>query len=356
MYRIALLVEIPLRPNIKKQLNAFVNLFPDYKIDLITAKGVYNLADLDSIDIQSKSKIRDWVMNTILLFFILSRYMKNTQPNLVMNMSDWLRVAPIAAILCKIFHIPLVIRIAGSRTFKRYEYANLLKKLPMFFLSSIIGKITLKSVNKLIVMGPYEKKRLLDDGFTEDMIKVIPPAVVDRSASKAQIEKRNLKKELGFSPNSKIVLFVGRVTRLKGADNLKKIAEEVSKYRNNIIFCIVGEGEYKDELNKLRNVKTTGFKKSSEVISYYKAADLFILPSKAEGLPNVILEALVYKLPVVTSNVGELPWIVSKTCNEWIDFVDYIINGKWRLDVLPNIFQEKEYKNRFAKILEETRE
>ena len=103
------------------------------------------------------------------------------------------------------------------------------------------------------------------------------------------------------------ILFVSRLIEGKGLQfiipKLQKIQENVDK---NVRLIIVGNGPYKEELEKLTKecdaekfVRFEGQRNKDELLQYYQNADVFILPSMQEGMPNVVLEAMACGLPVV---------------------------------------------------------
>lgn len=105
------------------------------------------------------------------------------------------------------------------------------------------------------------------------------------------------------------ILFVSRLIERKGLQFvLPFISELENKSGKKIELTIVGDGPYKSNLleiveaNKLeKQVQFVGQKNKDELLTYYQNNDLFILPSKKEGMPNVVLEAMACGLPIVMS-------------------------------------------------------
>jgi glycosyltransferase involved in cell wall biosynthesis len=114
---------------------------------------------------------------------------------------------------------------------------------------------------------------------------------------------------------------VGRLTAVKGIDVLLEawalLPEEI---RADSTLVIVGDGPARADLARLaqaRNVcdsvRLVGAR--PEVLGYYRAADIFVLPSRTEGLSNALLEAMATELPVVATAVGGAPDIVEHGVN-----------------------------------------
>lgn len=128
-----------------------------------------------------------------------------------------------------------------------------------------------------------------------------------------------------FKPAAINVLCVGRMTREKGQDVLieavkllrdKHQAETADGDGNfRYKFWLIGDGPLKLELDRMvlsyhlsDHVLFPG--RTSQVASLMAGSDVMVCPSRYEGLPNVILEAMALRLPVIASNVGGIPEIV----------------------------------------------
>jgi glycosyltransferase involved in cell wall biosynthesis len=112
--------------------------------------------------------------------------------------------------------------------------------------------------------------------------------------------------------NTVTFLYCGWLVEKKGINELVRVSVELQVTRPNFRFLLVGGGTlYADlkarkEAGELMNVELIGWLDKAELDAYYKKADVFVLPTHAEGFPNVILEAMSYALPIVTTKVGAI--------------------------------------------------
>lgn len=116
-------------------------------------------------------------------------------------------------------------------------------------------------------------------------------------------EKIKLRSELGMT-EKRILLSVGQFIHRKGYDILMKACRGLSEDVG--IYIVGGEAteEYlmlQKEL-KLEHVHFVGFKGKEELQKYYKAADLFVLPTREDIWGLVVNEAMAYGLPVITTD------------------------------------------------------
>ena len=116
-------------------------------------------------------------------------------------------------------------------------------------------------------------------------------------------EKQSHRRELGISEDH-MILAIGQFIHRKGFDVLMKAAQSLDK---NVGIYIVG-GEATEEYHKLReelgtsNVHFRGFQKKEVLAQFYKAADLFVLPTREDIWGLVINESLAFGLPTITTD------------------------------------------------------
>jgi D-inositol-3-phosphate glycosyltransferase len=150
-------------------------------------------------------------------------------------------------------------------------------------------------------------------------IEIVPPAV--EHAFFAPGDRRGARKAVGLPVDRPVVLFVGRIQPLKAPDLAVRALAELG--RDDALLVIVGGASGVDgngELQRVRELVTTlGLDDRVQFVpprphhilsSYYRAADVVIVPSRSESFGLVALEAAACGVPVVASAVGGLLNIV----------------------------------------------
>lgn len=116
-------------------------------------------------------------------------------------------------------------------------------------------------------------------------------------------EKKNIRDKIGIS-DSQMVISVGQYIYRKGFDLLIQAANQINK---NIGVYIVGgvpTQEYIELRNQIKadNVHFVDFLSKEELAEYYKASDVFVLPTREDTWGLVINEAMAYGLPVISTD------------------------------------------------------
>ena len=121
------------------------------------------------------------------------------------------------------------------------------------------------------------------------------------------------------------LVFVGRMAAVKGVPVLLNAIAALNGRGVELNAVLVGDGAERSrlearmaELGIADRVEITGYKSQSEVADYLAAADVFVLPSFAEGVPVVLMEAMATGLPVVTTRIAGIPELVEHTKNGYV--------------------------------------
>lgn len=132
-------------------------------------------------------------------------------------------------------------------------------------------------------------------------------------------DQHDARRRLGLDSVKKIILFVGNLASVKALDKLLHACEQLKNEGIEFHAAIIGQGELLQSLEQLRHglscreqIKLYGSMTQETLPNWYRAADVFVLPSYSEGVPNVLLEASACGLPYVASNVGGIPEIAER--------------------------------------------
>ncbi len=158
-------------------------------------------------------------------------------------------------------------------------------------------KYLLRKMECLVSVSKAGGKEFNDIGFPESQIEHIPNGVVLPYDGKTNY---------GYV---KRVITTARLSKEKGIDILLRAWTDVVRQEKGIKLIIVGDGPLAGALKKLccslglaESVEFTGMIRN--VTEYLRNADLFVLPSRTEGLSNALLEAMSYGLPCIATKVG----------------------------------------------------
>lgn len=166
-----------------------------------------------------------------------------------------------------------------------------------------------------VTVSEKDRSMLFQSGIPEDKIELIYNAV---NTTLPKLEPNFLRTQLNLPSDALICLAVGRLVHIKGYDVLIEAMKEAAAEIPNLVAVIVGEGEIRDELT--RQIEATGlngriilpgyFPRES-ILSALDSCDIFAMPSRYEGTPIALLEAGSLACPIIASNAGGMPELVS---------------------------------------------
>lgn len=199
----------------------------------------------------------------------------------------------IAWLLKKIFGFPYIISLRGGDVpgFRPYDFQRYHKILAPFL--RLIWK------NASAVVANSSGLRELANAFDPRFDISIIPNGVDLKEYATEVR--------AWSPPR--LLSVGRLVHQKGLDLALRALAELKDLEWE--WCIAGDGPQINVLRSLANelgiqdrISFPGWRSHAELVDYYKRSNLFLFPSRHEGMPNVVLEAMASGLPVIASRIA----------------------------------------------------
>jgi len=192
------------------------------------------------------------------------------------------------------------------------------------FIYNSLEKYALKKSNVIVAVDEITKEFYLKlYPQYKDKMYVIPTGV--NTANFKPLDKYKIREDMGFKRTDKIILYVGRVEPPKKIDGIIRAFQLLVKRDNSYKLIIVGDGVLLDEMKELSktlgvNKETSflGLRKRNELPEIFGMSDISVLYSKNEGSPLSVKESLACGIPVVASNVGDVPLIIKNDYNGYL--------------------------------------
>ncbi|MDY6966234.1 MAG: glycosyltransferase family 4 protein [Halobacteriota archaeon] len=200
-------------------------------------------------------------------------------------------------------------------------YARLHYPEPIFNLIALLYHFvesrSFRRIDRLITdtatAKEYYEKRY---PWLEDKIRIYTTGI-DTGKFKP-IERENVRQQFGLASNEKIVLFAGRLEKIKNLDFLLRAFALVEEKVADAKLLIVGEGSERPNLEKLAGtlglrdkIVFMGVISPEKMPEIYNCADVMALCSVTEGSPTVVREAIACGVPVVSTDVGDVSGTIS---------------------------------------------
>jgi len=178
------------------------------------------------------------------------------------------------------------------------------RRIIYLLLEKILGRLT----HQYIFVSRSEKERAQGFGIRPVNCSVILNGVDTGYYQSLSVDVEEKKKELGIGPGKTVIGTVGRLSYPKAPEIGIRAISLLKKDKRNVVYIMAGDGEEGDRVRE--EIERLGLQDSvlllgdrADVGEILKVMDIFVLPSRWEGLPLALLEAMASGIPVVASRV-----------------------------------------------------
>jgi len=237
---------------------------------------------------------------------------KRLNPDLI-HAHELISPATTAIAARKLFGIPVVATVHGS------GLSSDVLRLKRRFLGKIRLRVLCREIAAFCVISAVIDRELAAEGVPVKKRIPIPNGVdTERFTPLDPAEKNKLRSHLDLPVDASLAIFVGRLVPEKRVDLLTSIWSSVRETVPRARLLIVGSGPEEFVLKHKANDGILFLGSQADVTPYLQAADLFVLPSAAEGLSLALLEALACGLPVIATSVGGNPEVIHHLETGWL--------------------------------------
>ena len=223
------------------------------------------------------------------LLFSYIKIINKTKPDIVLTYT--IKPNVYGGIACRITKTPYLPNITGLGT--AVENKGLIQKITLY-----LYKIALKNPECIFFQNESNRQFFIERGIIKNKSKVIPGSGVNLDQhcyEEYPNDKENIR-----------LLFIGRIMKAKGIDELLEAARQIKVSDKNVEFHLVGfyEEGYLEELRELNDSGIIHYHgQQDDVHKFIKDSHATILPSYHEGTSNVLLESASTGRPILASNV-----------------------------------------------------
>lgn len=265
-----------------KEYEVHVSLPDEEEVPEIAQEGckVYHTP----VDRRGINPVRD-----LKLFINYFKLMRKIKPDVVLTYT--IKPNTYGSLCCRMLGIPYIVNITGLGSV--FENGGILQKIVV-----LLYRVSLKKASCVFFQNARNREIFKQLKIFQEKTRLVPGSGVNLA--------RHSCEEYPSEEESMIFLYVGRIMKEKGIDELLYAAQEIKKEYPRAVFEIVGnyEEDYKAVIEKKQKegiVRLTGYQKI--IHPYYQASSAVLVPSYHEGMSNVVLEAAATGRPVLASDI-----------------------------------------------------
>lgn len=231
-------------------------------------------------------------MNPVADFKLIKSYyelMRKLNPDVVLSYT--IKPNIYGGLICRILKIPFIANVTGLGTMVAND--SVFQKILM-----LLYKMSFKKASCVFFQNESNKDFFLKRGMSLKRYKVIPGSGVNIDEFPYQ--------EYPENDGTLKILFIGRIMRDKGIEELIEAAKRIKEEYKNVKFDAIGfcEDEYKERLELMQKKKIITFHGVKDnVREYLETCNAVIHPTYHEGMSNVLLEAAAIGRPILASDI-----------------------------------------------------
>ena len=261
-------------------------------------------------------KVGRFLYPLFIFLSLLTHYWKIKKFNPDCMLLSWAFPDAVAGtLLAKVFKIPTIIKVHGSDINVHAEVKG--RKWQI--------KWAMKQAKAIIAVSQALKTRVIEIGEAENKVHVLYNGI-DKSLF-YPIEQKVARALCNVAIERKLILFIGNLKTSKGCNLLLDAYVLLAKQDSSVDLYFIGAGDQLNVLKEIvieyaleKSVHFLGPVSHSLLANWINSSDILALPSMNEGVPNVILEAQSCGTPVVATNVGGIPEVVSATSGMLLEY------------------------------------
>ncbi|MEK6862370.1 MAG: glycosyltransferase [Nanoarchaeota archaeon] len=273
-----------------------------YRAQYFFPRSMQTVAEKSNILFEVKKSLISMIQIPFLVLSMIMNGLKLSKNYDIIH-AQWLFSGFVGALIKKLNRKKLILTIRGS-DLNRIKNMRLIR----FVLNNcnFIVSNNKKQYNKLKDLG-YKNIALVYNGIDTELFKPMN--------KKLCVKKSNL------PIKKRIFIYIGWLDKHKGINYLYDAIKLANKKRNDLFFLFIGDGSLREYLiNKAKedgisNIQIISKVPHHEIPYYINSSEALILPSEAEGMPNVVLESMSCGIPVISTDVGDVKEFIAHDQN-----------------------------------------
>jgi glycosyltransferase involved in cell wall biosynthesis len=171
----------------------------------------------------------------------------------------------------------------------------------------LLGKKELEGISALIALQEAEQQHAILHGVPSEKIEVIPNGI-DVSTYSCEVNSQMFRQTYGLSSERPLILFVGRVNKIKGVDMLLQAFAQLRDLDAQLAIVGPDDGQINEVRNLIKELDLEGSVCITGLISdemkqaAYRESDLYVLPSRSDAYPTTVMEACLAEKPMVVTD------------------------------------------------------